>query len=76
MLRHEFQPGRLVAGLSLMAAGVIFAGDAAGAWRVPWFVVIPVVLGGLSLAGVTGTIARLLRRNPPTDETTAPRPAR
>jgi hypothetical protein len=51
VLRHEFQPGRLVAGLSLTVAAVVYAGDAGGTWETPWFVVIPLVVGGLCLAG-------------------------
>ncbi|MGP2435805.1 hypothetical protein [Streptomyces sp. JW3] len=62
MLRHEFQPGRLVAGAFLIAAGVVYAGDAGGLWQTPWFVVIPVVLGGLGLAGAVGTLAHEARR--------------
>ncbi|GAA3221971.1 hypothetical protein GCM10020256_29050 [Streptomyces thermocoprophilus] len=46
MLRHEFRPGRLVAGLSLTAAGVAYAGDAGGLWDMPWFALIPMVVGG------------------------------
>ncbi|MEU9354300.1 hypothetical protein AB0D65_25830 [Streptomyces griseoloalbus] len=62
MLRHEFQPGRLVAGLFLTLAAVIHAGDAGGAWETPWFVVIPVVTGGLCLAGAVGFLTGLIRR--------------
>ncbi|GAA1015540.1 hypothetical protein STXM2123_2778 [Streptomyces sp. F-3] len=62
MLRHEFQPGRLVAGLFFTGAGVLYAGDAYGAWRTPWFVVFPLVLAGLCLAGATGVMARAVRR--------------
>ncbi|WP_399887705.1 hypothetical protein ACGH7X_23810 [Streptomyces sp. BBFR51] len=62
MLRHRFQPGRLVAGLFLMLAGVIYAGDAGGLWETPWFVVIPVVVGGLCLAGAVGVVARTVHR--------------
>ncbi|MFJ8805027.1 hypothetical protein [Streptomyces sp. NPDC102490] len=62
MLRHRFQPGRLVAGLFLMLAGVIYAGDAGGLWETPWFVVIPVVVGGLCLAGAVGLVARSVHR--------------
>ncbi|WAZ23592.1 hypothetical protein STRCI_004943 [Streptomyces cinnabarinus] len=62
MLRHEFQPGRLVAGAFLTLAGVIYAGDAGGAWETPWFVVIPVVMGGLGLAGATAVLSREIRR--------------
>ncbi|MEU5519154.1 hypothetical protein AB0L56_01360 [Streptomyces sp. NPDC052079] len=62
MLRHEFQPGRLIAGASLTLAAVIYAGDAGGAWETPWFVVIPVVTGGLCLAGAVGFLTGLIRR--------------
>jgi hypothetical protein len=62
VLRHEFQPGKLVAGFFVTLAGVIYAGDAGGAWETPWFVVIPVVVGGLCLAGTAGLAARGIRR--------------
>ncbi|MCX4883060.1 MULTISPECIES: hypothetical protein [unclassified Streptomyces] len=62
MLRHEFQPGKLVAGFFLALAGVVFAGDAGGLWETPWFAVIPVVTGGLCLAGAVGVVSRAVRR--------------
>jgi hypothetical protein len=62
VLRHEFQPGKLVAGFFLILAGVVYAGDAGGTWETPWFVVIPVVTGGLCLAGVVGVLTRAIRR--------------
>ncbi|MGV9243235.1 hypothetical protein [Streptomyces sp. NPDC003710] len=62
MLRHEFQPGRLVAGAFLAAAGVVFVGDARGAWEAPWFAIVPIVGGGLCLAAVTGLLTRAIRR--------------
>jgi hypothetical protein len=61
VLRHEFQPGKLVAGLFLSATGAVFAGDAAGLWDTPWFAVVPLVVGGLSLAGLTAAVARGIR---------------
>ncbi|MGV9989702.1 hypothetical protein [Streptomyces sp. NPDC003374] len=63
MLRHEFQPGRLVAGIVLTGAGVLYAGDAAGTWQVPWFAAIPLVVGGLCLAGAVGLLGRAVRRH-------------
>ncbi|MGW4438950.1 hypothetical protein ACWELO_24860 [Streptomyces sp. NPDC004596] len=63
MLRHEFQPGKLVAGLFLTAAGAVYAGDAAGMWDTPWFAIIPLVVGGLCLAGVGTAAARGIRRH-------------
>ncbi|MET8244788.1 hypothetical protein ABZV31_10425 [Streptomyces sp. NPDC005202] len=62
MLRHEFQPGKLVAGVFLTGAGVVYAGDAGGAWQTPWFVVVPLVVGGLCLAGAVAVLNRGLRR--------------
>ncbi|MBW5421029.1 hypothetical protein GKQ77_05535 [Streptomyces sp. BG9H] len=56
MLRHEFHPGKLVAGLSLLTVAVVYAGDAGGAWEAPWFVALPLVMAGLLLAGVAATI--------------------
>ncbi|MEU7422613.1 hypothetical protein [Streptomyces sp. NPDC040750] len=61
MLRHEFQPGRLIAGLFLTAAGVVCAGDAGGLWETPWFAIVPLVVGGLCLAGVTAALTRGIR---------------
>ena len=76
MLRHEFQPGRLVAGTFLALAGIIYAGDAGDAWETPWFVVIPLVVGGLLLAGTVAAVTRGIRRRrrPPHGTTTAPGP--
>ncbi|WP_053850277.1 hypothetical protein [Streptomyces sp. NRRL B-24085] len=61
MLRHEFRPGKLVAGFFLTVAGITYAGDAGDAWDTPWFAVIPLVVGGLCLAGVVGLLARSVR---------------
>ena len=62
MLRHEFQPGRLVVGVFLALGGALYAGDAGGLWETPWFAVIPVVTGGLCLAGAVGALTRGIRR--------------
>ncbi|MCX4233972.1 hypothetical protein ACH4Y0_17300 [Streptomyces sp. NPDC020707] len=77
MRRHEFKPGRLIAGLFLMLTGVVYAGDAGGLWETPWFAVIPLVTGGLFLAAVTGSVAHGIRRRhrrgvPAPDPTHAP----
>ncbi|MFG2310392.1 hypothetical protein ACGFS9_17235 [Streptomyces sp. NPDC048566] len=61
MPRHEFQPGKLVAGLALAGAGVAFGGDAAGWWTTPWFVMFPVVAGGLCLAGAVASVHHAVR---------------
>ena len=56
MLRHESHPGKLVAGLSLLAVAVVYVGDAGGAWEAPWFVALPMVMAGLLLAGVAAAV--------------------
>ncbi|MCX5083549.1 hypothetical protein ACWCRC_33270 [Streptomyces sp. NPDC001940] len=61
MPRHEFQPGKLIAGLFLTAAGALYLGDALGSWELPWFTVIPVVAAGLLLAAVAGTATYAIR---------------
>ncbi|MEU2272529.1 hypothetical protein ABZ568_40030 [Streptomyces olindensis] len=62
MLRHEFQPGKLVTGAVLILAGVLYAGDAGDAWETPWFVAIPLVTGGLCLAGAVAFVTGRVRR--------------
>ncbi|MGW3937871.1 hypothetical protein [Streptomyces phaeochromogenes] len=63
MARHEFQPGRLIAGLFLTLTAVVYAGDAGDAWDTPWFVVIPLVTVGLCLAAAAGTLSHAIRRH-------------
>ncbi len=62
MLLHEFRPGRLVVGLTALALAALYAGDAAGAWTTPWYVVIPVLCGGLGVAGLVTWVAYGIRR--------------
>ncbi|MGW1541097.1 hypothetical protein ACWCPM_12815 [Streptomyces sp. NPDC002309] len=62
MPRHDFQPGRLVAGTVVTAVGVLYAGDAGGAWETPWFAVLPLMTGGLCLAAVAAMVGRGVRR--------------
>ncbi|WTB19271.1 hypothetical protein OG293_13525 [Streptomyces sp. NBC_00829] len=51
-----------MAGLAVLAAALLYAGDAAGSWRTPWFVVLPVVFGGLFLAGAVNLVYYGIRR--------------
>ncbi|MFI1398887.1 hypothetical protein [Streptomyces sp. NPDC020681] len=60
--RHGFRPGKLVAGMAVLAATLLYAGDAAGSWQTPWFVVFPVVFGGLFLAGAVSWTHYSVRR--------------
>ncbi|GAA2241524.1 hypothetical protein GCM10010145_04410 [Streptomyces ruber] len=62
MLRHDVQPGKLVAGLFLCLTAVAYVGDAGGAWEIPWFVAVPMVTAGLCLAGATAFLAHAIRR--------------
>ncbi|KAA0935503.1 hypothetical protein [Streptomyces apricus] len=71
MLRHEFQPGRFVAGLFIALTGIVYAGDAGGLWETPWFAVIPLVTGGLCLAAVAGGVASGVRRHKRREQQTA-----
>jgi hypothetical protein len=76
-LRHEFRPGKLIAGLAVLAAALLYAGDAAGYWQTPWFVVFPVVFGGLFLAGTVtwahyGIRRRRLARRASSERNEAP----
>ncbi|MFI7359873.1 hypothetical protein ACIBTP_38815 [Streptomyces avidinii] len=63
MRRHEFQPGRLIAGLVLVAAGVLYLLDSTGRADLPWFAIIPMALGGLSLAALVGLVTYAVRRD-------------
>ncbi len=65
MSRHEFRPGRLVAGLVMLGAATAYAGDATGAWQVPWYAVFPMLSGGLSLAALSAWTAYRIRRRRP-----------
>ncbi len=78
MPRHEFRPGRLVAGLALGAVAVLFAGDVAGRWNTPSPVVVPLVCGGLGIASLVSWIdygvrkRRRLARNASADNRGVP----
>ncbi|MGW4835888.1 hypothetical protein [Streptomyces globisporus] len=62
MLRHEFRPGRAVAGLVMLGLAAGYAADAAGAWEVPWTFLLPLFCGGLWLAATVTWAAYMLRR--------------
>ncbi|KIX76679.1 hypothetical protein ACN6AT_15150 [Streptomyces sp. JL4002] len=63
MRRHEFQPGRLIAGLVLLLAGVLYLLDTTGEADVPWYAVVPITMGGLSLAALVGLVTYAVRRD-------------
>lgn len=62
MLRHEFQPGRAILGLTFLGTAGLYAADATGSWDIPWWALIPVVCAGLGLASFAGLIAYSVRR--------------
>ncbi|MFF3379854.1 hypothetical protein ACFYXF_43745 [Streptomyces sp. NPDC002680] len=62
MLRHEFQPGKLIAGIFVTIAGITYIGDAGDAWETPWFAVIPLMVLGLTLAGAVALLTGAIRR--------------
>jgi hypothetical protein len=59
--RHEFRPGRLVAGLVVLAVGVTYALSAAEKGDIPFWAPFPAVVAGLFLAGGVGAPASSLR---------------
>ncbi|MGZ9932851.1 hypothetical protein ACXNSR_23615 [Streptomyces sp. NC-S4] len=63
MRRHEFQPGRLIAGLALLVAGVLYLLDSTGEADLPWFAVVPIAMGGLTLAALVGLVTYAVRRD-------------
>ena len=77
MLRHEFQPGKLIAGIFVSIAGITYVGDARNVWETPWFAVIPLLVFGLALASAVALLTGVMRRRTrvrraaaPTDNTT------
>ncbi|MFD3512803.1 hypothetical protein [Streptomyces sp. NPDC058657] len=62
MLRHEFQPGRAILGLTFLGAAGLYAADVTGSWETPWWALIPVVCAGLAVASLAGLVAYSVRR--------------
>ena len=59
---HGFRPAGMIAGLCVLAAALLYGGDAGGAWHTPWWVAFPVVFGGLWLAGMVAALHYGVRR--------------
>ncbi|WP_415952434.1 hypothetical protein [Streptomyces sp. KLOTTS4A1] len=57
---HPFRPGRLILGLAMGAVALAYGGEVAGWWETEWFAAIPIVVLGLFLASVAGTITYLV----------------
>ncbi|MDT3398575.1 hypothetical protein RKE29_18300 [Streptomyces sp. B1866] len=62
MRRHTFEPGKLTAGLVVLATTAVWALDAADRWHVSSVVVLPVVPVGLCVAGLVSAVAYRIRR--------------
>ncbi|MEU1790352.1 hypothetical protein ABZ553_31685 [Streptomyces sparsogenes] len=56
MNRHPFEPGKLIAGLVVLAAGLLYALDAAGEADLPPFAPLPPLVAGLCLAGLVSAL--------------------
>ncbi|RFU86295.1 hypothetical protein DY218_12875 [Streptomyces triticagri] len=76
MLRHDFEPGRLIVGLAFTGAGVVYLGSATGGWEPAWFLAIPIVAAGLILGAIAGVLSyairRRTRRNAPVEPADTP----
>ncbi|MFI6768270.1 hypothetical protein [Streptomyces sp. NPDC050355] len=62
MMRHPFEPGRLISGLTALTLGTAYGLDALGIGRAPgpWlFLALP---AGLLLSGITAALWTTLRR--------------
>lgn len=62
MIRHPFEPARLLLGLLLLAAGLAYVLDAAGALELPRALLLSLVPAAFVLGAVTGLATYLLRR--------------
>ncbi|MFE0189059.1 hypothetical protein [Streptomyces sp. NPDC059008] len=73
MMRHPFEPGRLISGLTALTLGTAYGLDALGIWHAPgpWlFLALP---AGLLLAGITAALwATARRRTGPADGAEVP----
>ncbi|GAA0484292.1 hypothetical protein ABZ951_29155 [Streptomyces sp. NPDC046215] len=63
MRRHEFEPGKLVVGLVLLACGGAYLAAAHGSWHFPAFVLLPVLGAGFCVAGLVSSLALVVRRH-------------
>lgn len=62
MIRHPFEPARLLLGLVLLGAAAAYLMDASGAWEVPFWALLIIVPSALVLAGMTALVTLLARR--------------
>ncbi|MBB4891798.1 hypothetical protein FHS39_000798 [Streptomyces olivoverticillatus] len=62
MRRHDFDPGRLVLGLVLLGGCLAYLAAARGWWHFPAYLLLPVLAGGLCVAGVASSLTLVVRR--------------
>ncbi|MFD7664880.1 hypothetical protein [Streptomyces sp. NPDC059788] len=63
MKRHDFEPARLITGLTALGVGGAYAGETAGAWDLPGALPMLAVPAGLFLSGVTAAVWSAVRRH-------------
>ncbi|WP_326688494.1 MULTISPECIES: hypothetical protein [unclassified Streptomyces] len=62
MIKHPFEPSRLLLGLAMLAVAAVYLMDAAGVWEVPFWVPLAVLPAALLLAGCTALVTFTARR--------------
>ncbi|GHF47598.1 hypothetical protein GCM10010218_31250 [Streptomyces mashuensis] len=62
MRRHEFDPGKLLVGLVLLAGGLAYFGRADGWWTFPFFLAVPIMLATFCVGGALSALAFAARR--------------
>ncbi|MGW7519294.1 hypothetical protein ACWGJ2_27270 [Streptomyces sp. NPDC054796] len=62
LVRHRFEPARLLLGLVLLGAALAYVMDALGEWTVPLWVLLVLVPFGLVLAACTALVTLMVRR--------------
>lgn len=77
MTRHDFRPGRAVAGLVMLGLAAGYAADAAGVWHAPLTFFVALFAGGLCISVLTTWVAYRIRRRrggrtPSTENDVAP----
>lgn len=60
-MRHEFQPGRFLLGLTFLAIALAYGGRQDGVWDGPWWLGFPVLGVGLFLAIAGAVVGQLVR---------------
>ncbi|MFG3252261.1 hypothetical protein [Streptomyces sp. NPDC048172] len=74
MIRHRFEPARLLLGLVLLFAAAAYLMDASGEWEVPFWVLLVLMPLALLMAGFTALMTFLARRFLDRKRETAPPP--